>query len=177
MENNSSDCCCGTGSCCSPIKERKQIEIDFLYLNLSICERCQGTEANLEAAINEVSTVLKAAGYDIVVNKINITSRELAVKHEFISSPTIRVNGHDIDVEVKESVCKDCGDLCGDNVDCRIWTYQGEEFNEPPIELIINAILKEVYAGSGALGLQKTDAYKLPKNLENFFDGLEVKKH
>lgn len=176
MDNNSAEGCCGTSGCCSLKQERKQITIDFLYLDLSICERCQGTETNLEAAINEVSTVLKAAGYDIVMNKINITSKEMAIKYMFISSPTIRVNGHDIEVEIKETACKDCGDLCGDSVECRVWIYNGEVFNEPPKELIINAILKEVYSGYKSINLQKNGAYKLPQNLENFFDGLENKK-
>jgi len=52
---------------------------------------------------------------------VNITTKELAIQYQFISSPTIRVNGNDIVVELRESVCEDYGDLCGDNVDCRVW--------------------------------------------------------
>ncbi|MDS1030385.1 DUF2703 domain-containing protein [Bacillota bacterium LX-D] len=33
------------------------------------------------------------------------------------SSPTIRVNGHDIQFEVKESVCSSCSDLSGVETD------------------------------------------------------------
>ena len=95
---------------------KRQIIIDFLYLDLSVRKRCQGTETNLYDAVNEVSTVLSEAGFEIVVNKININSRELAIKNHFLSSPTIRVNGRDIALEVKESSCKECGDLCGDCV-------------------------------------------------------------
>ena len=112
MDKSDAGCCsCGSG-CCGQEQKKRQIIIDFLYLDLSVCKRCQGTETNLEDAVNEVSTVLRTAGFDIVVNKININSRELAIEHHFLSSPTIRVNGRDIALEVKESSCKECGDLC-----------------------------------------------------------------
>jgi hypothetical protein len=170
MNNEPSNCYSGKSGCCSPKQEKKTIMIDFLYLDLSVCERCQGTENNLDDAIKEVSVVLKAAGYDIVVNKVNITSKELAIKYDFVSSPTIRINGNDIALEVKESTCKECGDLCGDNVDCRVWSYDGALYSEPPKALIVNAILKEVYADTNTTTIKKAE-YKLPHNLEVFFDG------
>ena len=106
-------CGCGCSGCCGP----KEIVIDFLYLDLSVCERCQGTEKNLCAAVEEASPVLRAAGFEIIVNKVNITSKELAVRYAFESSPTIRVNGADMMENEKETACCTCGDLCGDNVD------------------------------------------------------------
>jgi len=106
--------------------------IDFLYLDLSVCTRCQGTDTSLDEALAEVSRVLEATGTEVIVNKINVNTEELAIKHRFLSSPTIRVNGHDIQMEVKESLCESCGDLCGDEVDCRVWVYQGKEYTVPP---------------------------------------------
>jgi len=174
MSNNSNGCSCGENGCCSPNQEKKKIVIDFLYLDLSVCERCQGTESNLEEAVNEVSNVLKAAGYEIAVNKINISSKELASKYEFLSSPTIRINGIDIDLDVKESACKECGDLCGDSVDCRVWIYEGVEYSEPPKAMIINAILKAIYVNNRATQISKSE-YILPQNLRLFFDSLNRK--
>ena len=83
-------CSCGSG-CCEPKPAKKKVNIEFLYLDLSVCERCQGTESNLDSAIKDLSAVLQSAGYEVEVSKINITSPELAIKHEFLSSPTIRV--------------------------------------------------------------------------------------
>jgi len=168
---NSGCCSCGSSGCCTPETERKKITIDFLYLDLTVCERCQGTETNLEKAINEVKTVLNAAGYDIQVNKVNIVSEELAVRHQFVSSPTIRINGRDIDLNVKETACKECGDLCGSNVDCRVWEYEGVQYNEPPVAMIINAIMKEIYSPSNTTP-SNTGEYVLPENLKTFFRGL-----
>ena len=175
MSNNSLGCCsCGSG-CCGSEQVKKQLVIDFLYLDLSVCERCQGAENNLDETINEVAEALKVTGVEILVNKINITSKELAIKHEFLSSPTIRVNGNDIELEVKETACKECGDLCGENVDCRVWIHEGIEYNEPPKAMIINAILKEVYSEQ-KINTAKKDKYVLPYNLQVFFDGLNKMK-
>ncbi|MHC1721010.1 MAG: DUF2703 domain-containing protein [Clostridiaceae bacterium] len=175
MDNKSASCCSSGSSCCKPA-EKKELTIDFLYLDLSTCERCQGTETSLDQAIDEVSVVLKAAGFEVAVNKINITSEDLAVQYRFESSPTIRVNGRDIATVLKESCCQECGDLCGDDVECRVWIYEGVEYNSPPKAMIVNAILKEVYSGS-----QNEDedtsktVYNLPDNLKKFFDGLKKK--
>ncbi len=175
MDDNSKGCSCGS-TCCTPEQEKKKVDIDFLYLDLNTCVRCQGAESNLDQAINEVSTVLKSAGYVVSVNKINITSPELATEYEFLSSPTIRINGYDIALDVTETSCKDCGDICGDSVDCRSWVYDSVELPEPPKEMIVNAIMKEVYGGHSDLNKMKSE-YVLPQNLKLFFDGKKTKNN
>lgn len=147
--------------------------IDFLYLDLSVCKWCQGTDKSLEEALDDISNVLKAAGIEVIVNKINVTSEELAIKHKFITSPTIRVNGKDIQMEVRESLCESCGDLCGDNVDCRVWVYNGEEYTIPPKALIIEGILKSVYGGETADN--EESEYALPENLRKFYAAISEK--
>ncbi len=172
MTEKSSGCCCGAGGCCAPQSKEKNVHIDFLYLDLDVCARCQGTEKNLDEAVREVSGVLRSAGYEVTVNKVNIASKELAEEYRFLSSPTIRVNGKDIAPEVKENCCTDCGDLCGDKVDCRVWSFNGVDYTEPPKALLVNAILKEVYSDEKDT---KTDTreYSLPHNLAVFFAGRE----
>ena len=172
MANDSTQCCSSDHACCSVNHEKKRITIDFLYLDLSVCTRCQGAQTNLDLALNQVANVLDAAGYEIIVNKIKITTKQLAIDHEFLSSPTIRVNGNDIALNVHESTCEDCGDICGERVDCREWHYEGIAYTEPPKAMIINAILKEVYTEPKELQKPKIE-YVLPSNLEMFFDGLD----
>ncbi len=168
----SAACCSSGGSCCATAPKTKELAIDFLYLDLNTCERCRGTGTNLDEAIRDVSAVLNAAGFALKLNKVNITSKELAVKYQFLSSPTIRINGNDIMLDVKESNCKECGDICGDDVDCRVWEYEGVEYTEPPKSMIVNAILKAVY---GVHEKVPGDTYALPENLEKFFDSKERK--
>ncbi|WP_037350441.1 DUF2703 domain-containing protein [Anaeroarcus burkinensis] len=167
---NSCDC---HGDCCASEPERKQVVIDFLYLDLSVCQRCQGAEQNLEEALAEVAKVLSSAGYEVKVNRIHMATRALAIQYEFVSSPTIRVNGQDLVLAVTESACQDCGDLCGGSVACRSWVYEGSEYTEPPKAMIIAAILKRVFGGESALALVK-EPYELPENLKVFFDGMEA---
>jgi len=166
---------CGSGCCGGEAPKqpgKRKVVIDFLYLDLSVCKWCQGTDKSLEEALNDISNVLQASGIEVVVNKINVTSEELAIKHRFISSPTIRVNGRDIQMEVREKLCDSCGDLCGDRVDCRVWVYNGEEYTIPPKALIIEGILKAVYGGETAC---ESSEYKLPKNLKKFYKSMDQK--
>lgn len=144
----------------------KEIKVDFLYFDLSVCDRCQQTEGNLTDAINELSPVLSSIGYVIEVESINITTKELAVKHRFLSSPTIRINGRDIADGVKENCCDDCGSLCGESVDCRVFSFGGVDYNSPPKGMIIDAVLRSIYTKACC---ERQAKYTFPKNLEVFF--------
>ncbi|WP_202943741.1 DUF2703 domain-containing protein [Heliomicrobium modesticaldum] len=178
-KNNNSDCCSCNPGCCGSTQDSKvdkrRIVIDFLYLDLSVCTRCRGTDANLDEALAEVSQVLEATGVEVIVNKINVKNEELALMHKFVSSPTIRVNGSDIQMEVRESLCESCGDLCGDKVDCRVWVYQGKEYTVPPKAMIIEAILKAVYGGGVAIS-DTVQEYVMPENLKHFYESIKSKK-
>lgn len=171
-ENNAGGCSCGP-ECCDGqnTTNTRRIVIDFLFLDVSVCTRCQGTDATLDDALKDVSKVLEATGVEVVVNKVNILSEEQAKEYQFVSSPTIRINGRDIQMEVKESLCESCGDLCGDNVDCRVWVYQGQEYTEPPKAMIIEAILKEIYGNQNKE--QVVTEYVMPENLKRFYDAIK----
>lgn len=175
-DNVSVGCSCGSG-CCDVLNdvqiEKKRIVIDFLFLDVSVCTRCQGADTSLDEALSEVSRVLEATGVEVLVNKINVISEELAKQYQFISSPTIRLNGRDIQMDVKESLCESCGDLCGDEVDCRVWVYQGKEYTVPPKAMIIEALLKEVYGGND--DEQQAPEYSMPNNLKKFYAAMQNK--
>ena len=85
------------------------------------------------------------------------------------------MNRRDIQLEGKESKCDSCGDLCGDDVDCRIWLYQGKEYTSPPPAMIIDAILREVY-GQPAAAAMASEPFVLPDNLRKFFQAMRNKK-
>lgn len=175
-EKNISGCCSGASGCCENAEEikiiRNQIVIDFLYLDLNVCTRCQGAETSLDEAIKDMESVLEATGSDVLVNKINVNTRELAVNHHFLSSPTIRVNGQDIQLEFKESRCESCGDLCGDVVECRVWMYKGQEYTIPPKAMIIEEILKVIYGGKPDIDASNL-SYIMPENLKHFYEAMD----
>ena len=163
---SATECCsCGSGcGCCA--SPQKEVRIDFLYLDLNTCDRCSGTERALDEAVSNVRPALSAAGYDVTVRKTLIDTRNTAIEWGLQSSPTIRVNGHDI-APVQETQCKCCGDICGDDVDCRVWTYQGQEYTAPPKALIAEAIL--TYFSAPAV---EPTPCALADNLERFFQGI-----
>lgn len=150
----------------------KALVIDFLYLDLEVCRRCQGTEQALSVALNDISNQLIKDGFEIILNKVNVTSLALANKYRFISSPTIRVNGHDLSKDLKESLCEDCGTLCNDRVDCRVWIYEGQTYTTPPTAMIKEAILNSLN-DSSSIDLAP---YTCPANLMRYFEGLSHKK-
>jgi hypothetical protein len=67
------------------------------------------------------------------------------------------------------------GDICGDDVECRVWVYEGIEYQEPPKAMIVNAILQNVFGGEKVETKEKKK-YMMPKNLESFFNGLDRQK-
>lgn len=148
---------------------QRTLTIEFLYLDLDACTRCRGTGRNLEEALNEVAQILQATGVQVNLQKIHVQSEEQALALGFVSSPTIRINGRDIQLDVRESLCESCGDLCGEDVDCRVWVYQGKEYSVAPKGMIIEAILKHVYGGEMEVPAEREAPKELPDNLKRFF--------
>ena len=154
----------------SPVSTRELV-IDFLYLDLETCTRCRGTDANLEAALAQVGHVLDAAGVEMSVRKTLVASAEQAQDLGFVSSPTIRVNGQDIALELRESSCAECGEACGCDgaIDCRVWVWQGQEYTQAPPAMIVDAILRAVCGGTEQAAAPVPPA--VPENLARFFAG------
>ncbi len=152
----------------------KVVEIDFLFLDLERCTRCKGTDANLEAALDTVRSVLAATGALVSLRKTLVGTEQQAMELGFISSPTIRVNGKDIALELKESRCDTCADACGcdGKIDCRVWIWRGQEYTEAPGPLIVDAILSAVYGTSGQRAPERGSSRQtggIPENLKLFF--------
>lgn len=156
--------CCGSDSdCCN---SDKLIDIEFLFLDLNVCERCQGSDKNLDIATQLLRPVLSKLGYKFSITKVNVSTEELANHYRFESSPTIRINNVDIQEDVQEDNCKSCGDLCGDSVDCRVFTYQNKQYHEPPIGMIIDQILRSIYTPQP---IKEPNNYQIPENLLKFY--------
>ena len=169
MVDKTQKCCCACG--CGSEKQ-KEVKIEYLYLDLDTCDRCMGTDIVLEEVIDALKPAFDIAGYEISYNKIEILTKELAVKHRFVSSPTIRVNGIDICEEVKESDCGCCGEISGTQVDCRVFEYEGKLYEVPPKAMLAEAIMRYAFAKANNSELGK---YELPENLRIFFAGKEKK--
>ena len=149
------------------------MRIDFLFLDLTTCTRCLGANQSLESALDAVGDVLRASGMEVEVNKVLVESAEQARELHFVSSPTIRVDGKDIALELRESSCgsEACSDGCGAQTACRIWVHGGVEYTEPPVA---HGPRRDPAAGlrrPPAAGASGPAGYELPENLARFFAG------
>ena len=153
---------------------KRELVIDFMYLDLETCDRCRGTDASLEDALADVGRVLDAAGVEVTVHKMLIDSAAQARALGFVSSPTIRVNGQDIALELRESSCAECGEACGcdGQIDCRVWVWQDREYTVAPAPMIVDAMLREVYAGRHRPP-DAASAVAVPENVLRFLAGKE----
>ena len=155
---------------CCPVKK---IIVEYLYLDLQTCERCIGTDHILDEVMLTLTPALKLAGFIVEYQKVEMETAEIAKQYRFLSSPTIRVNGRDICQSVAENSCDCCTDISGADVDCRVFEYNGENFEVPPKEMLAEAILQTVFGQSD--GGCSCGGYELPDNLKNFFDGKKNK--
>ncbi len=170
------DVCCGSeqtrAAAPTDTSEARRLEVEFLYLDLSTCGRCRGTDKALDEAVAEVSPILETTGVDLHLKKTRVESEQQARDLAFVISPTIRIDGRDIQPEIEESLCGDCGDLCGDSCDCRVWRYRGKTHTAPPKALIVEAILQALYSGAGAEPKTAEQRHEIPDNLKRFFAGV-----
>jgi hypothetical protein len=156
----------------------RRLEIEFLYLDLDVCARCKGTDANLETAIRMLHEVLKASGTDVSTRKVLVDSEETARKLKFSSSPTIRINSRDMALKFRETPCDSCigACACDGGVDCRVWVYKAKEYTEAPVPLIVNALLSEIYGGQTADRPASIRPFELSENLKHFFEAKAATK-
>ncbi|UCH23521.1 MAG: C-GCAxxG-C-C family protein [Deltaproteobacteria bacterium] len=152
---------------------KRQIKIDYLYIDLSTCNRCLDTDTALYEAIRDTSQILKAGDIELVQEKILIDTEEQCAGLGFFTSPTIRINGRDIQPDFQESVCEsDCGVVDPGGVLCREWKYKGKIYNTAPKQMIVDAILKEVYGGEQEplpSDYYRMPVEKVPDNLKHWF--------
>lgn len=136
-----------------------RLVIDFLYVDISECERCRTSDEILDTALRELREQIHRNNIDsITVNRKKITSDEEAKEYDLVRSPTLRIDGRDIegivneDYEVKANYCPscekvtgpECYEVTGGGNDCRVFEYQGKTYETIPKDMIKEAIRKVV---------------------------------
>jgi len=150
----------------------EKVLVEYLYLDLQTCDRCIGTDSVLDGVMETLAPVLKLAGFEVEYKKVEMETAKIAETYQFLSSPTIRVNGRDICGPVRENDCGCCGEISGTNVACRVFEYNGKAYEVPPKEMLAGAILRAIFDPSDE---RCGCGYMLPQNLETFFAGKNSK--
>lgn len=161
-------CGCGCGDDCGGAAEKKVV-VEYLYLDLDTCDRCVGTDRELDEVMMALTPALELAGFEVKYDKIEMATAEMAKRRRFLSSPTIRVNGIDIGGPVQENSCGCCSEISGTDVNCRVFKHDGKSYEVPPKEMLAEAILRAVFSESADAPAR--GAYELPENLKAFYEG------
>ena len=122
------------------------MKIELLYI--LDCPWCLKTKKLIRESLREL-------GVKADIKEILIDSDEKANKHNFVGSPTIRIDGKDIQENVNKGQCLSCEELvestkettefvkqecsCG----CRIYFFKGKKYPYPPKELIKESIKRK----------------------------------
>ena len=101
------------------------MEIELLFF-----EGCPSFEPTLKL----LTLVLQEERVNASVKHINVNTEELAQKNRFLGSPSIRINGKDIEVDARTS--SDFGQKC------RVYDCGGSLSGVPPESLIRKAVLE-----------------------------------
>lgn len=170
--------CCGASSIAeTQSTESLSLAVEFFFLDDNVCQPCSGTARALDEAIEITAAPLAVMGVDLRVEKIHITDKADAEAHKFLTSPTIRINGKDIDPARTEGECSTCGDLAGGKttVNCRNWHWRGEVHQTAPTGKIVEAIMDAATRSTTGCcsGAPQEDPYIIPENLEAFFEARE----
>jgi len=121
------------------------MKIELLYI--LDCPWCVKTKRLIKESLKEL-------GIKAEVKEILIDTAKKAKKFKFVGSPTIRVNGKDIQSEISKGRCLPCEELAGYTkrttefvkrecgCGCRLYFYRGKQHPYPPKEMIKAAIKK-----------------------------------
>jgi len=78
-----------------------------------------------------IEEVLRESEIKALVKRVKVSSEDEAKRLGFPGSPTVRINGVDIDPMVKETTGA---------IGCRIYMYQSKMYDFPPKDMIAKAV-------------------------------------
>lgn len=150
------------------------ITVEFLYLDREKCRRCRGTAKALSEAISHVAPLFEQIDVAIHRRDIHIQSERAARVNSLEISPTVRIDGQDIQPARFHSACDSSAALqetgAEDPIDCREWHYRNQRSSTPPVALFVEELL---YSVVNATASRREDDYQLSSNVANCFDETE----
>ena len=130
----------------------QKIKIEWKHFDKEgkTCQRCSKTGKNLIRALKD----LKA---EFASNRIQVELKETKLpENRMVESNSILIDGVPLEdlisnAEVRKSICRSCSELTKQLVNCYCRTIQHEEnaFEEIPVDIIKQAILKKLQSKGG----------------------------
>jgi len=150
----------------------RSLDVELLVIDLEVCARCVPTGEQLRRAIELVTPAADAMDIGITYRETIVQTPEEAKALALVSSPTIRINGRDIQQDVRESECESCGDLIeGETkIDCREWHYHGCVYTAAPLPLLIESLMDALGRIDELPLVTPSPLDTLPANLMTYFE-------
>jgi len=150
----------------------RSLDVELLVIDLEVCARCVPTGEQLRRAIELVAPVAEARDITITYSETIVTTPEEAKLHALVSSPTIRINGQDIQQDIRESECESCGDLTDGSaaIDCREWHYHGRVYTAAPLPLLLESLTDALERFDELPHVTPAPLETLPTNLVTYFE-------
>jgi len=176
-QSAASPCCAGTttaqavaGTPADATAQRR-LNIELLVIDLESCARCVPTGEQVRNAIELVAPAAEAQGIGLTYREIVVQTAEEAKARALLSSPTIRINGRDIDQDIRESECESCGDLTDNDVsvDCREWHYRGQVYSAAPLPFLVEKLMDAMLRLDEMPPVTPEPLAELPENLVRYF--------
>ncbi len=172
-----SPCCGGTSTAqaaAGPPAEAtppRRLNIELLVIDLESCARCVPTGEQMRNAIELVAPAAEAQGIGLTYRETVVQTAEEAKARALLSSPTIRINGRDIDQDIRESECESCGDLTDNDVsvDCREWHYRGQVYSAAPLPFLVEKLMDAMLKLDELPPVTPEPLAELPENLQRYF--------
>jgi hypothetical protein len=120
-------CCNGAALAAKKHEERSELKIRFLY-----SEDCPSHDE----ALQRLRSSINAEGVDADIEIMKVENNDQAQRLEFIGSPTIIVDGHDIDQPTNPYY----------TVTCRAYALEDGRISPLPSEAMIRRALREAKA-------------------------------
>lgn len=89
-----------------------------------------------QTALKELNDALKQAGVEAEIKTIVVSTQEEAEQHRFLGSPTVHIDGRDVD-PMAEKINR-----YGLSA-CRTYWWQDKSYEYPPKEMILQEIEKQ----------------------------------
>lgn len=127
------------------VNMRGEVKMKIELLYILDCPWCLKTKKLIREALDELRL-------EAEVEEILIDGQEKAKKYNFLGSPTVRIDGKDIEEEVKKERCLPCEELADSTkkatkfvkqeccLGCRVYHYKGKQYPYPPKEMLKEAI-------------------------------------
>ena len=129
------------------------------------------TGEQLRNAIQLLAPAADAMGLGLTYRETVVQTAEEAKARALLSSPTIRINGRDIDQDIRESECESCGDLTDNDVsvDCREWHYRGQVYSAAPMPFLVEKLMDAMLSVDDMPPVAPEPLVELPENLQRYF--------